>query len=392
MLYSKNVHNHREVKILSTINRIDYLSEVKRVVIKVGTSTLTYPTGLLNFRRIETLVRQISDINNMGIEVILVSSGAIAAGMGKLGLKSKPKTIPKKQAAAAVGQGLLIHMYGKFLSEYGKIGAQLLLTKDDMSDRKRFLNIRNSFFSLFEDNVIPIVNENDAVIVDEIKFGDNDTLSAMVTSLVESDLLIILSDIDGLYDSNPKTNPNASLINEVFEITDELIACAGNAGSNLGTGGMITKLIAAKIVVTAGSSMIIANGSEENVLCRLLDGEQLGTLFHANKQKLNARKHWIAYSTTPSGSIVIDKGAEIAIINQHKSLLPKGIINVLGDFSEGDVVSLTNIKGESIANGITNFNSADIKSIKGLDSTKIESILGYKSYQVVIHTNNMVLL
>ncbi|MEG1254382.1 glutamate 5-kinase [Clostridium sp.] len=377
---------------MTTVDRNYYLHQVKRVVIKVGTSTLTHSTGLLNFERIEKLVRQISDINNKGIEVILVSSGAIAAGMGKLGLKIRPKTIPEKQAAAAVGQGTLIHMYGKFLSEYGKVGAQILLTRDDMSDRKRFLNIRNTFFSLLEANVIPIVNENDAVVVDEIKFGDNDTLSAMVTSSVEGDLLIILSDIHGLYDSNPKNNPKASLISDVIEITDDIISCAGQAGSSLGTGGMITKLNAAKIAVSAGASMVIVNGSEENVLNRVLDGENLGTFFHPNTNKLNARKHWLAYGTNVSGMIIIDSGAEKAIINKHTSLLPKGVLEISGVFGEGDVVSIENEEGKVIAQGITNFSSEDINSIKGVNSNKIESILGYKSYNVVIHTNNMVLL
>lgn len=377
---------------MSTINRNDYLQGVKRVVIKVGTSSLTHSTGLLNFGRIEKLVRQISDVNNKGIEVILVSSGAIAAGMGKLGLKIRPKTIPEKQAAAAVGQGILIHMYEKFLSEYGKIGAQILLTREDMSDRKRFLNIRNTFFSLLDANVIPIINENDAVVVDEIKFGDNDTLSAMVTSLVESDLLIILSDIEGLYDSNPKTNPDATLISNVFDLTDEIVSCAGGAGSNLGTGGMITKLNAAKIAIAAGSAMIIVNGSQDNILNRVLEGEEVGTFFHPNTHKLNARKHWIAYGTKSAGIVIIDAGAEKAIINKHKSLLPKGILSVEGSFVEGDVISLQNKEGTILAQGITNFSSDDVNSIKGLDSNKIESVLGYKSYHVVIHTNNMVLL
>lgn len=372
--------------------RNDYLSNVKRIVIKVGSSTLTYPTGLLNFIRIEKLVRQIADINNRGIEVILVSSGAIAAGIGRLGLKTRPKTIPEKQAAAAVGQGILIHMYEKILSEYGKIGAQMLLTRDDMSDRRRFLNMRNAFFSLLESNVIPIVNENDAVIVDEIKFGDNDTLSAMVTGLVEADLLIILSDIKGLYDSNPKLNPEAKLINDVCEITDDIISCAGGAGSNLGTGGMITKLNAAKIAATSGASMIIVDGSEENVLSSVIEGKNVGTFFFPNSHKLNARKHWIAYSTSPSGNIIVDEGAEKALTNNHKSLLPKGIINIEGDFQEGDVVSILNSKNQCIANGITNFSSLDIKNIKGLNSNEIEVKLGYKSYHVVVHTNNMVLL
>ncbi len=251
-------------------------------MVKVGTSTLTHPTGLLNFKRIENLARQISDIHNQGIEVVLVTSGAIAAGMGKLGLKVRPKSMREKQAAAAVGQGTLIHMYEKFFSEYGKIIAQILLTKEDIIDKKRYLYAHNTFFTLLSQGVIPIVNENDAVAIDEIKFGDNDTLSAMVTSLIEADLLIILSDIDGLYDSNPRTNPEAKIIYNVKKITDKIKGSAGGANSNLGTGGMVTKIRAAKIVVAANACMIIAEGSEPNIINDILEGKEIGTFFERN--------------------------------------------------------------------------------------------------------------
>ncbi|MCY6354307.1 glutamate 5-kinase [Clostridium sp. ZS2-4] len=373
-------------------NRKEQLKDVKRVVIKVGTSTLTYPTGLLNLSRIENLVRQLSDIHNRGIEVILVSSGAIGAGIGKLGLKERPKTIPQKQAAAAVGQGILLHMYEKLFSEYGKIAAQILLTRDDISHRTRFLNATNTFYALLEQGVIPIVNENDALVVDEIKFGDNDTLSAMVASLVNADLLILLTDIDGLYDSNPKTNPNAQFIDYVENITDEIIATAGDAGSSLGTGGMITKINAGKIATSSGSSMIIVNGDAPNVLNDILDGKDIGTFFQATERPLQAKKHWMAFGTKPSGNIVVDKGAEKALIENHKSLLPKGIISINGTFSEGEVVSILNNNNEEIGHGITNYNSSDINVIKGLDSCDIEEKLGYKNYDVVIHANNLVML
>lgn len=371
-------------------NRKEQLKNVKRVVIKVGTSTLAYSTGLLNLSRIENLVRQLSDIHNRGIEVILVSSGAIAAGIGKLGLKEKPKTIPQKQAAAAVGQGILLHMYEKLFSEYGKIAAQILLTRDDISHRTRFLNATNTFYALLEQGVIPIVNENDAIVVDEIKFGDNDTLSAMVASLVNADLLVLLTDIDGLYDSNPKTNPNAKFIDYVENITDEIVGAAGNAGSSLGTGGMITKINAGKIATSSGSSMIIVNGDAPNVLNDILDGKDIGTFFKATERPLQAKKHWMAFGTKPSGNITIDQGAEKALIENHKSLLPKGIININGNFSEGEVISILNDKNEEIGHGFTNYNSSDINIIKGLDSSEIEEKLGYKNYDVVIHANNLV--
>lgn len=371
-------------------NRKEQLRNVKRVVIKVGTSTLTHSTGLLNLSRIENLVRQLSDIHNRGIEVILVSSGAIGAGIGKLGLKEKPKTIPQKQAAAAVGQGILLHMYEKLFSEYGKIAAQILLTRDDISHRTRFLNATNTFYALLEQGVIPIVNENDAIVVDEIKFGDNDTLSAMVASLVNADLLILLTDIDGLYDSNPKINTNAKFIDYVENITDEIVNAAGDAGSSLGTGGMITKINAGKIATSSGSSMIIVNGDAPNVLNVLLDGREIGTFFKATEHPLQAKKHWMAFGTNPSGNITIDHGAEKALIDNGKSLLSKGIISVKGTFSEGEVISILNNNNEEIGHGITNYNSLDIDVIKGLDSSEIEEKLGYKNYDVVVHANNLV--
>ncbi|WMJ80110.1 glutamate 5-kinase [Clostridium sp. MB40-C1] len=370
-------------------NREDYLKNVKRVVIKVGTSTLTHSTGLLNLNRIEKLVRQISDIHNRGIEIILVSSGAIGAGIGKLGLKEKPKTIPQKQAAAAVGQGILLHMYEKLFSEYGKIAAQILLTREDVSHRTRFLNARNTFFALLEQGVIPIVNENDAISIDEIKFGDNDTLSAMVASISEADLLILLTDIDGLYNSNPNTNPDAKLIRCVDEITEEIEGCAGDAGSKLGTGGMITKINAAKIATYSGSSMVIVDGSTPNILNEVLNGSEVGTLFKGKTHPLQARKHWMAFSANTNGHIIVDEGAEEALIQSHKSLLPKGILFANGSFDQGDVVAILNTSNQVIAHGISNYNSDDIELIKGLDSHDIEDKLGYKTYDVIIHADNM---
>ncbi len=260
-------------------NRITHLSNINRIVVKVGSSTLTYPSGLLNFKRIENIVRQLSDLRNSGKEIILVSSGAGAAGLGKLGLRSKPKTIPEKQAVAAIGQGILVHMYEKLFSEYGQIAAQILLTKEDLIDEERLNHLRNAYFSLLNYGGIPIINENDAIAVDELKFGDNDTLSAMVAKAFDADLLIILSDIDGLFDSDPTTNKDAKLINWVEKIDNTIENFAEDTKTNLGTGGMSTKISAAKIATTAGISMIIANGSYPNVLNNLLEGEEIGTWF-----------------------------------------------------------------------------------------------------------------
>ncbi|GIM30060.1 glutamate 5-kinase [Clostridium polyendosporum] len=364
---------------------------IKRIVVKVGTSSLTHATGLLNLVRIENLVRQLTDIHNRGIEVVLVTSGAIGAGIGVLGYKEKPKAMPEKQACAAVGQVALLHMYQKLFSEYGKITAQILLTRDDMSHRQRFLNARNTFFALLDLGAVPIVNENDAISVEEIKFGDNDTLSAMVASLVEADLLIILSDIDGLYDSNPKDNKDAKLIKFVPKITKEIEAMAGGAGSSLGTGGMATKIKAAKISVASGSSMMILNGSTPNALVRAIEGEEIGTLFQGDECPLKRRKHWLAFEVLPQGYIYIDEGAELAIKN-HKSLLAKGIVKVEGKFDEGDPIAILNIKGEKLAHGITSYNSQDLSKILGIESNNIEEVLGYKHYDEVVHRNNMVMV
>ncbi|MCM0649339.1 glutamate 5-kinase [Clostridium swellfunianum] len=262
--------------------RKKYLEETKRIVVKVGTSTLTHSSGLLNLSRIEELVRQLADLHNQNYEVILVTSGAVGAGMGKLGLKTKPKTIPEKQAAAAVGQGILLHMYEKLFSEYGKTVAQMLLTKADFSNKHRASNAKNTFLALLNLGVIPIVNENDAVVVDEIKVGDNDTLSALVASLIEADLLILLSDIDGLYNDNPNINPNASLIPFVDHINAEIEKTASGAGTKLGTGGMTTKLSASKIATSAGTAMVIANGSKKGILQDIVNCSEVGTLFRPN--------------------------------------------------------------------------------------------------------------
>lgn len=372
--------------------RKEYLKNVKRIVVKVGSSTLTHATGYLNLGRIEKLVRQLVDIHNREIEIVLVSSGAIAAGRGKLGLKMRPKTIPEKQAAAAVGQGILLHMYEKIFSEYGKIVAQILLTREDLSQRTRFLNARNTFFALLEQGVIPIVNENDAVVVEEIKFGDNDNLSAMVASLVEADLLIILSDIDGLYDCNPKNNANAKLIYDVDKITNEIESSAGGEGSDLGTGGMITKINAARIAVASGIPMFILNGSIDNVINKALHGEKLGTLFKAEDNHLKEKKQWIAFGARPSARIIVDSGAEEALIEGNKSLLPKGVVAVEGSFNAGEVVDIVNEKNIEIAHGISNYNSIEVNYIKGINSSSIEDKLGYKDYDEIIHKNNLVIL
>lgn len=259
--------------------RQEYMKNVKRIVVKVGSSTLTYSNGRLNLKCIDNLAWQIADLHNRGIEVVLVSSGAIAAGMGKLGINTKPKSIPKKQACAAVGQVALMHMYDKIFGEYGKSTAQILITREDMNHKDRLINAKNTFNALIKDGVIPIVNENDAIVTEEIKIGDNDTLSGYVSNLVQAQLLILLSDIDGLYDSNPNTNENAKLIEYIQKVNDDVYRLADGEGSKFGTGGMFTKLKAAEIVNLNGAAMVIVNGATKNILESVIQGENIGTFF-----------------------------------------------------------------------------------------------------------------
>lgn len=368
------------------------LSSAKRIVIKIGSSTLTHQTGKLNFSKIENLAMQIADLVNQGKEVILVSSGAIAVGMARLGLKERPKTIPGKQAAAAVGQGILMHTYEKIFADYGQVVAQILLTKADAVDRKRYTNCKNTFMALLAQGVIPIVNENDVVAVDEIKIGDNDTLSAIVASIVDADVLIILSDIDGLYTANPQTDSTARLVAEVRDITVEIEKSAGGAGSSVGTGGMATKIQAAKIAVNSGISMLIASGETKNIIYRLMQGENMGTIFLPKETKLQFRKRWLAFGARLKGKIIIDQGCEEALITRGSSLLSAGIIAVEAVFDVGATVPIYNTLGREIARGLVNFNSQELELIKGLKSSEVEKLLGHKAYEEVIHRDNMVIL
>ncbi len=372
------------------IQKLRDFKNIKRLVVKVGSSTLSYPTGKLNISQMEQLVRELADLRNSGKEVILVTSGAVGAGMGRLGLSQKPKTIPEKQATAAIGQGLLMHMYEKLFSEYGVTVAQVLLTREDMIDRRRFLNARNALNALLQLQALPIVNENDTIAVEEIKFGDNDSLSALVASLVDAELLILLTDIDGLYTANPAANKKATLINVVADINNELEELAGDTGSGLGTGGMVTKIQAAKIAMSSGFSMIIARGREEKVIKRILQGEQLGTLFLPKETRLHSKKRWIAFGSNVQGKILIDEGAQMALLEEGKSLLPTGIIGIEGSFEVGNTVSVYCNQRE-IGRGIVNYSAGEIDKIKGKKTKDIAKILGYKDFDEVIHRNNFVL-
>ncbi|MCX7780834.1 MAG: glutamate 5-kinase [Negativicutes bacterium] len=368
------------------------LCTAKRIVVKVGTSTLTYATGKLNLQRIEKLVRELSDLANQGKEIILVTSGAVGVGVDRLGLKERPKTIPEKQAAAAVGQGILMHIYEKLFGEYGQIVAQVLLTREDSVNRSRYANSRNTLLTLLATRVIPIINENDAVAVDELKIGDNDTLSAMVASIVEADLLIILSDVEGLYTDNPATNPDARLISEVADITPELEALAGGPGTLRGTGGMYTKIQAAKIAVSSGVAMVIASGGRDGVVRSIVSGEPVGTIFLSKENRLQIRKRWLAFGARIRGTLTVDKGAEKALLEGGSSLLAAGIRGVEGQFEHGNTVRILTTEGREIARGLANYSADDCRRIMGAHTCEIAGILGYKPYDEVIHRDNMVLL
>ena len=368
------------------------VEHAQKIVVKVGTSTLTHKNGKLNLEQIERLVRQLSDLRNQGKDVVLVSSGAIGAGMGKLNLEQRPKTIPEKQAVAAVGQGILLHIYEKMFSEYGQATAQLLLTKADLEHRQRFLNGRNTLLTLLKFGVIPIVNENDTVAFEEIKFGDNDTLAALVGTLIDADLILLLTDIDGFYDGDPRKNKNAKRISVVETINEEIEGLAGNVGSKFGSGGMITKITAARIAVNAGIPLMIGHGAEDNILRRLTSGEDVGTLFLPVEMKPHLRKSWIAFGSHVGGRIIIDDGAKEALLHKGKSLLPSGVTAVEGDFSAGAVVQIVDLQGKEFARGISNYSWIELNRIKGQKCKDICSILGYKDYDEVIHRDNLSLV
>ncbi len=371
-----------------TVEKRD-LSEVRRLVVKVGTSSITHDTGRLNLSQLEKLARQLTDLYNQGLEVVLVSSGAIGAGVGKLGLTRRPRTIPEKQAVAAIGQGLLLHMYEKFFSEYGMTVGQVLLTGEDFADRRRFLNARNTLLALLQMGVIPVINENDTIAVDEIKLGDNDNLAALVAGLMDADLLILLSDIDGLYTGNPKIDEGARLIHHVTEITPEIENLAGGVGTERGTGGMATKIHAARMAMHSGMVTVIARAGEDDVLRRILAGEMVGTAFWPSV-RLRNKKRWIAYGSAVQGQIHVDQGAARAMMENGKSLLPSGVTGVEGEFGIGNSVRVL-FENREIARGIVNYSALEVDAIKGLHTGEIARVLGYKDFDEIIHRNNLVL-
>jgi glutamate 5-kinase len=366
------------------------VDRVQRVVIKVGSSVLTSGRGV-DLGIINRLCDEVSMLREQGRQVVIVSSGAIVSGIRKIGLAEMPKTIPQKQAAAAVGQGGLIRAYEEAFRHYNLKVAQILLTSDDLTNRRRYLNARHTIQTLLDWGIIPVVNENDTVVVEEIKFGDNDNLSALIAQLTEADLLVALTDMDGLYDSDPRQSENATVIAVVRRIDSQVEGFAGDRPGTLGTGGMISKLLAAKKVTAAGVPMIIGNGRKRYILKQIFDGEEVGTLFLPAERRLSSKKQWIAHTLKPQGDICVDTGAAEAVKLRGKSLLSTGITAVKGTFEAGAPVRCMSTEDEEIGIGLVNYSAEEIEKIKGIHSHKIEDILGYKHSDEVIHRDNFVL-
>jgi len=361
-------------------------NKFKRITIKIGTRVLTGGDNSLDDNMVKNLVDQVVSLSDKGIEIVIVSSGAIGAGSGLLNLRKKQRSLSELQAMASVGQNHLMDVYNKYLKKKGFIAGQILLTQEDFNDRRRFLNIRYTINTLLKHKAVPIINENDSVSTEEIKCGDNDRLSYLVSDLASSELLIILTDVEGLYDNK------GSLIEEIDEVTDDIKAFCRGKGCELSTGGMITKLEAVKNATRSGIECVIAKGDRKNVILDIFEGEKVGTRFEAATSKISARKRWIAYGIKPKGRVIVDSGAAKAVQESNKSLLPSGISGVEGKFSEGDVVDVVTGAGKLIARGITSYSSDEVRKIKGLKTDRIEAELGYKDYDEVIHRDNLAII
>ena len=366
------------------MNARERLREAKRIVVKVGTSTLVRTSGKPDFRRMDRLVREIADLKNAGREMVLVSSGAIAIGMDSIGLQKKPAEIPARQALAAIGQSSLMTLYKKFFADYGQTAAQVLLTKENAARHHQYANSRNALLELLAMGVVPVI--------DEIKIGDNDTLSATVATLIDADALLILSDIDGLYTANPQEDKTARLIPEVAEITPEIERMAGGAGSSFGTGGMATKIEAAKIAVNAGATFVIAPSAKDDVISAVLAGDTVGTVFPAKESHLRVRKSWLAFGKRIAGDVIVDEGCEEAMRTHGSSLLAAGIVAVEGGFAAGTTVRVLSARQQEIARGIVNYSAQQIEKIAGRKSRDFAGLIEGEIHEEVIHRDNMVLM
>lgn len=375
-----------------SVAKASLLQNSKTLIVKVGSSLVTNNGEGLDRTAIAAWAEQISTLVKQGKHVVLVSSGAVAEGMQRLGWKKRPVEVNELQAAAAVGQMGLVQMYESCFTQHGLHTAQILLTHEDLSDRKRYLNARSTLKTLLNLKVIPIINENDTVVTEEIRFGDNDTLGALVANLIEADTLVILTDQQGLYSADPRKDSNAQFINFETAGNPALEKMAGGAGSNVGTGGMLTKILAAKRAANSGAHTIIASGREPDVLVRLSAGEAIGTHLQAGQMKIVAKKQWLADHLRLGGKLVLDAGAANVLTKEGKSLLAIGVVEVQGAFERGDVVACVNAEGVELARGIVNYNSQEVSRIKRKPSQEIEQILGYVEESELIHRDNMVLL
>jgi glutamate 5-kinase len=371
--------------------RHEILKQARRLVVKIGSSLVASKGSGLRSDRIERLADDINAIQE-GRDVLLVSSGAIVSGIQKLGLKAYPKRLPVKQAAAAVGQSRLMWAYEKAFERLDQKVAQVLLTHQDLADRRRFLNSRHTLTALLEFGVIPIINENDTVSVDEIRFGDNDALAAQVAHLIDADVLVILSDVDGVFTEDPRKSPRATLIPVIAEITADLERRAGGSSSFEGTGGMASKISAAKKVGEYGVATLIVNGETPDVLRRAFDGQEIGTFVLPRPRRLTSRKHWIAFTLRAKGEVRLDDGAVEALVRRGKSLLPSGILEVRGKFEPGDAVSCLDAHGKEIAKGLVNVSAETLRRIRGLKTSQAQDLLGVHEYEEVIHRDNLVIL
>lgn len=375
------------------------ISEAERIVIKFGTNILTNEEGDISLPRVYAFIEDVSRLKKSGKEVILVTSGAVGLGKKKLGVDST-EAVAMKQACAAIGQSKLMSIYETAFDQYDIVVAQILLTEDDFSQRKKYLSIRTTLNKLLELDVIPIINQNDTVSTIELDeictdmqvcFSDNDKLSALVASELDANLLVILSDVDGLYDSNPKTNKDAKIIPVVENITNEVLEY-GTGASAGGRGGMKTKLEAARLVTRSGGTVVVANGQTPSIIKRVFSGDEIGTIFMANDEMLSGKKRWIGYATNILGKLVINKGAKKAILEKDSSLLPIGVVEVINDFIKGEVVSILDEEKHEIARGIVNYNAKDCKKIAGVHSDDITKILGFKNYDEIINRDNITTL
>ena len=372
--------------------RQEVIALAHTIVVKVGTSVLAAADGRLDRARMQALVDQLQRLRFLGKRVVLVSSGAIGAGIGRLGLAARPTDLRQLQACAAVGQNALMQLYQECLAPHGVNSAQILLTAGDFDNRARYLNVRNTIQALFEWNCLPIINENDTVSVAEIKFGDNDHLAAMVTNLLQAPLLVILTTVDGLYSGDPRTDPKASLLSVVPNIDAGVTGMAGASTSALGTGGMRSKLRAARLATAAGESVIMANGAAPGILDQIAAAEPVGTLFLPHGSTMPAYKRWLGYTARPKGRLLLDAGAVEAVRKSGKSLLPVGVVAVAGSFGKGEVVAICDAAGGEFARGLTNYSSGDADQIRGLTTDRIAEVLGTAPYVELVHRDNLALL